>query len=315
MEHTPPLLFFSLLLIVQSVSATPPTRICDEKITDKEFYKNAMLSNNIIKQINNKFEIYEIYVDDCFVGGQLRITAVYKLPAELSANNISYSYELLLSYSRDSPLRWGLFGEKGLLTYEAVLNETKNMIEDVETNPRVMEFISKLGPLVGSLAHNTELRTENGRIEYSFSSGQVRGYLLPNALEWKQFPEIEMAHKIIEKQLLRDELADCIIGKGEKVEEGHSYTLAQFHDSDNEPWYLRVALVCQDRVEEAVVNVNPDGSYELLGIDTTMKEFQKLQEASRRYGQIIWLLALGISCIVIFLILRRKKLDISASNT
>ena len=63
-------------------------------------------------------------------------------------------------------------------------------------------------------------------------------------------------------ELLVGTLASCSISRGDM----HSYTDATFHDTPTGPWYLTVALTCDDGWKDAFVQINNDGSHERLEI-------------------------------------------------
>jgi hypothetical protein len=101
-------------------------------------------------------------------------------------------------------------------------------------------------------------------VEYNFFYHLVRGYILSNDIEWQEYPEIQLAHQVMEQHLLVGDLANCSIGKGEK----HAYTQAQFHDSADAPWNMMVALQCDDGWKDAFVQLKNDGTYDKLSILT-----------------------------------------------
>jgi hypothetical protein len=258
-------LFIVLILLSQIVIATPPTPPCDEEIEDKEVYENIISSNDTIKQINEELEFYQIEVADCFVNEKVEITLYYKLPKNFSNYQIVYSDDLTLSYAKDGSIKILDGGEEKIFEYDEVIDTFESRVQEIENNARVQEFITKLNPTTGFLIDvNARISVNDGWIEYSQYSKLVRGYLLPNAINWSQFPEIKQAHEIIEQNLLINELSNCSIGK----DGGHSYTTANFHDFEDSPWYLTVALICDCGWKDAFLQLNSDGSYERLEIES-----------------------------------------------
>ena len=290
--------FFIFNAICQSAIATPPQPPCDEEIEDKEVYENLILANDTVIQINNELELYRTEVADCIVNERVEIVLYYYLPKNFSSYDIVYSDDLTLSYVTNGSIGIGGYGEEGVINYDIVINSFKNKVIDIETNNRVQEFISKLNPKTGSLIDtNARISTDDGWIEYHQNSKSVRGYLLPNAINWSQFPEIKQAHEIIEQNLFIDELSSCSIGK----DGGHSYTTTNFHDFEDDPWYLTVAIICDCGWKEVSLQLNSDGSYERLGITSDWCNL----ESSNTPG---FELFIAICAIALFLFWKRKRI-------
>ena len=93
-------------------------------------------------------------------------------------------------------------------------------------------------------------------------------YSLDNNFEWKTFPEISKAHKIIEQNLLVDELSNCTIGTGDM----HTYTIVS-HNSPTDSWLMTIALKCDGDSgwKDASIRLNPDGIYDRLEIGMNPK--------------------------------------------
>lgn len=234
-------------------------------------------------------------------------TLFYQLPSEFSPNNIIYRDKLVLSYCINGTLYHGysLYGEETKsLNYQDVIDSFKDKIKEVESNERVKELIEKQIVTSGSfIEYHAKLSGQDGWVEYSNGSGEVRGYLLPNSAELEKFPEIKKAHEIVEKNLLIGELSDCTIGR----EGGHSYTLVQFHDNENTPWYITVALHCEKGWKDAYLQLNQDDSYERLEIRMDYNVI-KPQGFDFESGSliIITLILLLVIIIVVIMIHRRN---------
>lgn len=260
-------IFLAMLLIFgvlyQSIIATPPTLPCDEEIEDKEVYENIILANEVVIQINDELELYNLEVADCINNERVEIVLYYYFPENYSSYDIIYSDDLALSYVTDGSIELGIYGEGDALNYDDVINAFKDKVVEIENNSRIQEFITKLHPNSCSLIDvNARMTSSDGDwIEYH-QTGYVRQYLLPNSIDWEQFPEIKQAHEIIEQNLLVDELSDCSIGTGAM----HSYTTASNYEGIG-PWYITVALICGDEWKDACLQLNQDGSYERLSIE------------------------------------------------
>jgi hypothetical protein len=94
-------------------------------------------------------------------------------------------------------------------------------------------------------------------------------YYLPSGRTWNKFPEIELAHSIIEKNLLVGEHANCTIARSADWD----LTTGEWHESSNRQmvWDMHIALTCQDGEKTALVTIYPDGSYGKLDIKNRYK--------------------------------------------
>jgi hypothetical protein len=257
------------LLTALALAGCPPTPPCDEKISDPEPIRQSVQSNPVVQALNAALTQRQLTIAPCFVAGLAGVTIRYQLPASFSAYQAVYVDEVDLTYAKDGtvglPARLdgpAAFQEQAILAY------FQDRIRQMESDPRVSELLSRTEPdphnPVIPIFEQPVLYRSGGWAEYSFFYGLVRGYLLSNDIEWKAFPEIGQAHTIIREHLLVGEYSLCQIGSGEM----HGYTTASFHDSPEEPWFLTVALQCQDGWRDASVKIYPDGSYEKLEIVT-----------------------------------------------
>jgi hypothetical protein len=264
----------ALIIVVSStLVACPPQPPCDEKISDPMIYENLVLSSPIIQQINDELVLRQVTVSPCFVDNKVGVGVLYELPSSYSEYHLVYSDYLNLAYSKDGAIEVS-GGIEQPTTFErnAILTYFKGRIQEIESNRRIREVITKtkpdpLNPIIPLLG---QLISRNGgnRIEYNFYSGLVRGYILSNDIDWQEFPEIKQAHTVIKEHLLVGSLSGCSIGHGEM----HSYTSATLLDFPKRPWYLTVALICDDGWKDATVQINSDGSYERLAIE---REYNK----------------------------------------
>lgn len=192
---------------------------------------------------------------------------MYELPMSYSEYNLTYIDYLSLAYSKDGTIEVsGGIKQPTAFENDSILAYFRQRIREIESNPRIREVITKTEPDLQNpvirLFGQVQVIRRGNRVEYNFDSGLVRGYVLSNDIEWQTFPEIRQAHKAIEEHLLVGTLANCSIGRGQE----HSYTSADFHDTPTGPWYMTVALICNDGWKDAFVQINDDGSYARLEI-------------------------------------------------
>jgi hypothetical protein len=250
------------------LAGCPPTLPCDEKIADPDAYKKIIQSNSVIQAIDIELVWRQLTISPCFVNGLASVAIRYQMPASFSEYQVIYADELYITYAKDGTL--GLpAGRGGPKDFQksAILAYFKNRILEIESNSRISEVISRtepdpFNPVIPIYGQVTIFRSGSNQVEYNYFSGLVRGYLLSNNIEWHEFPEIKQAHRVVEDHLLVGELSGCSIGWGDM----HAYTTASFHDSPEGPWNMTVALICEDGWKDASVRINPDGSYENLGI-------------------------------------------------
>lgn len=243
---------------------------CDEKISDPEAIKAAIQSHPVIQALNSEWTLRDMVISPCFTNGKASVTITYQLPAAYSEFQVIYFDQFSLACSKGGTIELATganspseFDQSALEAY------FKGKINEIESNPRVREVIVKtkpdpLNPANPISGQATIFRSGYNRVEYNFFYGLVRGYMLSNDIDWREFPEIEQAHQVIQEHLLIGDLAGCVIGTGD----AHSYTEAKFHDSVDAPWNLTVAISCPDGWKDAAVRINPDGTYEELRIAT-----------------------------------------------
>jgi len=268
-QHKRFITLVGLGVLALALMACPASVPCDEEVGDPQAYYRLVLSHPVVVQINDELGVPTVDVAPCFVNGKVRVCLTYRLAQSYSQYSILYHDQLILACAKDGMVE---ISDEGIRRPEAfdrdsILGFFKTKVNEVENNARVREFLTKIGPRPGSRVslHRAVVEIhgpDTGWIEYSLYKRQVRGYLLPNTVSWQEFPEIEQAHKIIEENLLTGELSNCSIGR----EKHHSYTTASFHDFETGPWYLTVALICQDGWKDAFLQLNHDGSYERLCI-------------------------------------------------
>jgi len=251
----------------------PPKPLCDEKIDNPKIYENIILSNPIVQQISSELTQHQVNVSPCFVKNKVGIGILYELPVSYSEYQLVYSDYLNLAYSKDGTIELsGGIKQPAAFEKATILTYFRQRIREIEDNPRIREVITKTepdlqNPVIPLFGQVQISRRGGNRVEYNFYSGLVRGYVLSNDLDWQEFPEIKQAHRAIEEHLLVGAFSGCSIGHGEM----HSYTSANFHDSPTGPWYLTIALICDDGWKDAFVQINNDGSYERLKIEREYK--------------------------------------------
>lgn len=248
-----------------SITACPPRPPCDEPIKDKQFYRESILTNPVILQLNNTLQLKDVDIAECFVKGELSIGLLYHLPANMSSFGVVYAYWLGLAYTKDGNIQMVLqyTGERQPFTYENVIELFKERISLAESNPspRVKEFVQKTFPMQGNLTNCCWLSSGPGQawaeIEYDANTQLVYKYSLPNSIQWDEFPEIERVHQIIKENLLVGNLSDCKIGE----DGGHAYTSMQMTSAGDVWMNFVVALQCDDGWKDASVRLYPDGTY------------------------------------------------------
>ncbi len=259
--------FILILLLFLLAACISPRMPCDEKIDDPKTYEDIILANPLIQQLNSELTLREVNISPCFVNNKVSVGILYELPASYSEYSITYSDYIFIAYSKDGTI--GLPGgirQPAAWESNAILDYFQQYIRELEDNPRVKEVITKTEPdpmnPVTPIFGDMNVLRRNNRVHYGIFGDIVTGYSLSNNLDWLEFPEIKLAHKAIEEELLVGRLASCSIGRSNM----HSYTVANFHDSPTGPWYLTVALICDDGMKEAYVQINNDGSHERLQI-------------------------------------------------
>ncbi|MBM3129258.1 MAG: hypothetical protein FJ009_11630 [Chloroflexi bacterium] len=257
------------------LTACPPKPPCDEPIGSKQIYRDAILSHPVTLQLNDNLQFHDIIIAECFVKGELSIGLLYHLPADMSSFGVVYADWLGLAYAKDGRIQIVLqyTGERQPFTYENVIGLFKERISSAENNPspKVREFIAKVSPMQGNLSSCCWLGTMPpspwAEIRYNANTKLVYEYLLPNSIQWSEFPEIERMHQIIEENLLVGNLSNCKIGKDDR----HAYTRMQMTTAGDVWMNFSVALLCDDGWKDASVRLYPNGTYDQLVIQYEYK--------------------------------------------
>ena len=259
------LLFVCVLAL--SLISCPPAQPCDEQVVDKEVLRDAALSHPETEKLSTFVSIRDVSVSDCYVDGVASIFVTIEVPPEYSTYGFRYSDHLSLRYSREGALSLGPSANPGTSSLESdeVMRLVSSMIADAESNLRVTEFLEKLGTSILSEPIRLDqgvarYEVEHGWIVYRLFANRVDEYSVPNSIHWREFPEIDQAHAIIEEKLLVGANSRCVISRGDL----HSYTLLSFHYAEHEPLNLTVALDCDGEWLQAFVKLRPDGTYERL---------------------------------------------------
>jgi hypothetical protein len=292
-----------LILLSQTVIATPPAQPCDEKIGDKKFYENIILSNDIIKQINNELELFRVDVADCFVGNRLEITMIYKFPINFSSYGIRYTDDLILYYLKNGSIELDYYGTD--LKYDSIVTIFEERINKLETNSRVKEFITKLNPTTCTLVDNiayiyAEDPTHRWSyyIKYHQMGDYVREYSLPTSDNWTDYSEIKQAQKIVMENPLDESLNYSI--------DLNSVTAASDYQG-NSLFYMYVPLISDHGRNTAFLQLNPNGSYERLNITGPWSiEATSKNEPDITPGFELVLLVIAFALILIWM--KKKKL-------
>lgn len=257
------------VLSLLGLTGCPPTPRCDEKISDTQPIENAVLQNSTILEIGSTLKFRRITVSPCFVDGKVTAVVLYSLPASFSAYSAVYKDELRLAYAKEGTIELvnQAAGKVEPLSVGVVTVYFRDRVEQIEANPRVQELLASTGVAANNpesaLMTGEVFRSGDNRLEYSFVLDLVMRYSLSNDRIWQAYPEIALAHGAIRNNLLVGDLAGCAIGTGE----GHAYTTAS-GETEQGPWYITVALQCPDGWKDAFVQINKDGSFEKLAIQT-----------------------------------------------
>jgi len=261
---------FTILSLAALLGLTgcPPTPPCDEKISDPGVYRERILANPALRQVESSIPFEDVSLSECFVDGQLNVTIRSRLPDSWSAYGIVYRDQLRLSYTRDGSLQiLDLLNSPKDLDEAAAAAYFQKRISMLEGNARIQELIAKTGPdpanPVVPLMNGEMLRSGNNRAQYSFAQDFVFTYTISNDIEWQAYPEVGLAQRAIRDNLLVGELSSCSIGRGG----GHAYT-SSVADSETGPWFVTVALICSDGWKDASVRINRGGSFEELKVKT-----------------------------------------------
>jgi hypothetical protein len=262
--------FFVIIFLIMTflLAGCPSTLPCDEKVPNPKIIENLVLSNEVIQQINSELTLREVVISSCFVNNKVEIAVQYELPASYSAFNLSYIDNLFLDYFKEGNIELAdHIRQPAAFELEATTNYFQQKIQELESNPRIREVLTSTNPdnskpIIPRYEDMIISRSGDNRIEYSFYYGLVRGYTLSNNIEFLEFPEITLAHSIIEENLLVGPLSGCSIGRGDI----HAYTSGALQDPLSGPWHLSVALICDDGWKDAFVQINNDGTFERLAI-------------------------------------------------
>jgi len=227
------------------LAGCPSTLPCDEKVPNPKIIENIVLSNEVFQLINSELTLRKVVISSCFVNNKVEIAVQYELPASYSA----------------------FIRQPATFELEATTNYFQQKIQELESNPRIREVLTSTNPdnskpIIPRYEDMIISRSGDNRIEYSFYYGLVRGYTLSNNIDFLEFPEITLAHSIIEGHLLVGPLSGCSIGRGDI----HAYTSGALQDPLSGPWHLSVALICDDGWKDAFVQINQDGTFEKLAI-------------------------------------------------
>ncbi len=263
--HKRVMIIILCIITFLTLVACPPRMPCDEKIKHPVIIEEEVLNNPVIQQINSELTLLEINIGPCFVNNKVGVGIIYELPKSYSEFQLSYKDSLVLAYDKDGTLVIsGGIKQPEAFEVEVVLSYFKGIVQEIESNPRIREFILKTepDPRNPSIALYSQkiIRFGGSQVDINYRDGSVRGYMLSNDIDWHEFPEIKVAHQVIEEHLLVGEYSNCSIGHGEH----HGYTAAQFHDSLTSPWFLTVAIKCNKDLKDALIHINSDGSYDRL---------------------------------------------------
>jgi hypothetical protein len=277
-EPGPPLDYFIARCVDNACVEREST--CGEEIESLSHYVEIVRSHPAIEQLNLELNLLEVQVPGpCVIDGKVSAKLRYELPANLSSFDIIYKTDLNVLYHVDDgelelidDSSLGSTGTQAIIDPAVALSPSIKKITEIENDPRVVEFLTKLDyskPRNVFLNVTTiRLHAEGGFIEFSFPSWReqslVNHYIVPNAIEWLAFPEINQAHQLIQDNLLVGDWAHCFINNAD--ESANSNTMSFRGFEEHEPWMLEVGLDCDGELRTAVVIINPDGSYQRLEI-------------------------------------------------
>lgn len=255
---------FFLILLSFTLTACPPKDPCDEKLQNPGPIKDLVVTSPVVNQLSQEFTLKSALVAECFVEDQTGVSLQFEIPTYYSQYHIPYILPVSVTLWKDGTIEMD--------DYQVILANVETGIHTIETHPQVAEFLAHMIVRQGwpvnlhlmdiVSIHGTSPSGQSGHIEIELPSRLVTAYGLPNEIDWPSFPEVEQAHKIIEENLLINDLSDCHIST---VDE-RGGTRSQFHYQKNGPWFLTVTLICTNGRKDAFLQLNPDGSYEQLSI-------------------------------------------------
>lgn len=177
-------------------------------------------------------------------------------------------------------------------------------------NAQIQEFEEKIGINYVEFESNiiriykeSECPTCGPYVVIGFDNNLAGPYSLDNDFEWNTFPEVSVAHKIIEENLLVGNFSDCVIGKGKH----HDYTISNYiRKSEKDHWFFNIALKCEKEPtwNDAFIRLNPDGTYERLEIERDRQPLKGQNENS--YFYLIIISVVIIVTIILLVIYLRK---------
>ena len=117
-------------------------------------------------------------------------------------------------------------------------------------SPRMREFVEKAYPPTVALDSALAIDSANGhqRLQYEPESRTVSNYLLSNAVQWDNFPEIAVAHRVV-----ANVMPQCQVDQG-------SYTTGLVYGP--EPYLMSVGLRCNGIRTDAEFRLWLDGRYD-----------------------------------------------------
>ena len=205
-------------------------------------------------------------------------------------------------------------------------------------NPKLIDKIEKFIPKISAISQVNEFEDKVGihLIEFSYRNKRLSiscptcksyfiydlnqlypiSFSLNNNFEWKTFPEISKAHKIIEENLLVGKLSNCTIGTGDlhaytigtgdrTIGTGdlHAYTIGTGdRNSPTSPWFMTIAINCDNGWEDASIRLYPNGTYDILKLERDYNPKDLSTPTSFSFIILISIVILIVFAIILFVI-------------
>lgn len=252
---------------------------CEEEIKDPAFYQDLIRRHPYVTQLEAEFNLLEVQLPDpCIMAGRVQAVLRYEIPKGFSSGVVymaDVKVWLRLEDDRLDPAYDPEYEPTAgplEITPEYVRDYFMDRTRQLESEPRIAELLEKAGwdSTMGRVYLSTSpvrIQFQRAFIEYAYPynnpAGGVYQYVVPNGLELETFPEISLAHAIIQEQLLTGKWSHCSINK-----QGWAYnnTTGYRFLETSETWSLDVDLECDGEWKIANIKLNPDGSYERLEV-------------------------------------------------
>lgn len=307
------ILSFTLILFLQigfvSSNGAPAPCIVEDQIP----YENLVLSNEIIRQLNDELGPIEsdaIVITDCFDDiskGNFEASMLYKIPKSYSKFRIDYSEIIFISYQNGSFFEVDEKRNLITLNYDNIIEKIINKITLIESNSRIKEFIIRLNTKTGTLYRNEILGANNSsRIIFKFSDEleevSVTEYRVPNSIELNEFPEVKKFHSMVNCSVMREEYSYT---EGYISGDKWSMRTTTYCNDRDYPYLEERALISKDTKVEDVKDTKVD--YYSKELESTSIERESVKTDNKSIYWIVGLIIVIILIIVLFLIIKKRR--------